>query len=206
MSRQALPRRNGQALPDQIEAVANQLHTYTPLQLLGKTACPGEGQFWSVPDLARFLKKDYGIVYDSTTSYRSLLKKCGMSYQRPAKQYKSHSEINLQEFEELLEKKTGCPCPICSRHRGFGGGGSVVVFASLLDAGLVSSRRDPDSLGGGKPRQYPFLRRTQSPNRGANRGALPTHECGSVGSVSGEDTPNLLGCADFAVVRSCPVA
>jgi len=92
--------------PDQIEAVANQLQTYTPAQLLGKTTCLGEGQFWSVPDLARLLERDYRLVYDSPTSYRRLLTDCGMSYQRPAKQYKSRSESNLQEFEELLEKKT----------------------------------------------------------------------------------------------------
>ncbi len=92
--------------PDQIEVISNQLHTYTPPQLLGKTASLGEGQFWSIPDLARLLERDYGIVYDSPTSYRSLLKKCGMSYQRPAKQYKSRSESNSAAFEELLEKKT----------------------------------------------------------------------------------------------------
>lgn len=93
--------------PDQIEAAQNQLHTYTPVQLLGKSGCLGEGQFWSVPDLARLVERDYGVVYDSPTSYRSLLLKCGMSYQRPTKQYKSHSAQNLQQFEELLEKKTG---------------------------------------------------------------------------------------------------
>jgi len=92
---------------DQIQALATQLQTYTPAQLLGKTACLSEGQFWSVPDLARLLERDYQLVYDSPTSYRSLLAKCGMSYQRPAKQYKSRSESNLQEFEERLEKKTG---------------------------------------------------------------------------------------------------
>src|SRR5438094_964615 len=38
--------------PEQIEAVQNQLHRYTPAQLLGRDACTGDGQFWSVGDLA----------------------------------------------------------------------------------------------------------------------------------------------------------
>jgi transposase len=90
--------------PDQIEAVTHQLQRYTPAQLLGKAACRADGQFWNVADLARLLERDYGVVYDSPTSYRTLLAKCGLSYQRPAKQYKSQSAQKVQEFEELLEK------------------------------------------------------------------------------------------------------
>ena len=93
--------------PPQIEAVQNQLHRYTPAQLLGRDACMGDGQFWTVPDLAQLLERDYGVVYQSPTSYRTLLATCDFSYQRPAKQYKSHSEVKLLEFEEALEKKTG---------------------------------------------------------------------------------------------------
>lgn len=92
--------------PDQIEAISHQLQTYTPAQLLGKTACLGEGQFWSVPELARLLERDYHLVYNSLTSYRRLLTECGLSYQRPAKQYKSRSESNIAEFEQLLEKNS----------------------------------------------------------------------------------------------------
>ena len=91
--------------PEQIEAVQNQLHGYTPAQLLGKEACGG--QFWTIPDLARLLERDYGVTYQSRTSFQTLLQKCGLSYQRPAKQYKSHSETKLMDFEEVLEKKTG---------------------------------------------------------------------------------------------------
>lgn len=90
--------------PDQIEAIANQLHTYTPAQLLGKEACFADGQFWNVADVARLLERDYEVAYDSLTSYRSLLAKCGLSYQRPAKQYKSQTAEKGQEFLELLEK------------------------------------------------------------------------------------------------------
>jgi transposase len=91
---------------EQIEALQNQLHRYTPMQLLGKDKCVGDGQFWSVPDLATLLARDYDVLYQSTTSLRTLLAKCEMSYQRPDKQYKSHSAVKLMEFEEQLEKKS----------------------------------------------------------------------------------------------------
>lgn len=97
--------------PEQIEAVQNQLHRYTPAGLLGRDHCLSDGQFWTVPDLARLLKRDMGVVYESQTSYRTLLQKCGLSYQRPAKQYKSHSEFKLMDFEEALEKKIRGHCP-----------------------------------------------------------------------------------------------
>lgn len=90
----------------QIEAVQTQLHRYTPAQLLGKDACVGSGQFWTVDDLACLLKRDYGVTYQSQTSYRTLLAKCDFSYQRPAKQYKSHSEAKVMDFEEALEKNS----------------------------------------------------------------------------------------------------
>jgi transposase len=93
--------------PEQIEAVQTQLHRYTPAQLLSRDHCVGDGQFWTVPDVAGLLERDYGVLYQSRTSYRTLLQKCGLSYQRPAKQYKSHSETRLMDFEERLEKKTG---------------------------------------------------------------------------------------------------
>lgn len=91
--------------PEQIEAVQNQVYGYTPAQLLGRDACVGDGQFWTVAELAHLLERDYGVSYQSDTSYRTLLGKCGFSYQRPAKQYKSHSEVKRMQFEEDLEKK-----------------------------------------------------------------------------------------------------
>ena len=93
--------------PEQIEAIDNQLHRYSPAQLLGTEACVAEGAFWNLPDLAILLFRDYGVVYDSPTSLRTLLGNCGLSYQRPAKQYKSHSQARVMAFEEALEKKAG---------------------------------------------------------------------------------------------------
>ena len=93
--------------PGQIERLQNQLHQYTPAQLLGPEACVGQGQFWSVPDVACLLERDYGVLYQSPTSYRTVLQTCEMSYQRPAKVYKSRSEAKVMAFEEGLEKKAG---------------------------------------------------------------------------------------------------
>jgi transposase len=92
--------------PEQIEKLMNQLHTYTPAQLLGRDACVGEGQFWTVGDLAKLVARDYEVTFQSPTSYRTLLAKCDLSYQRPAKQYKSHSDLKVMAFEEALEKKS----------------------------------------------------------------------------------------------------
>lgn len=93
--------------PQQIERLHNQLHQYTPAQLLGREVCAGQGQFWTLPDVTHLLERDYGVSYQSLTSYRSLLKNCEMSYQRPSKVYKSRSEAQIMAFEEALEKKTG---------------------------------------------------------------------------------------------------
>jgi len=91
--------------PDQIETLRNQLQRYTPAQLLGRDKCVGEGQFWTVPDLAHLVEREHGVRYQSPTSYYTLLGKCGFSSQCPAKQYKSHSDLKVMEFEETLEKK-----------------------------------------------------------------------------------------------------
>jgi transposase len=92
--------------PLQIEAIQTQLHRYTPAQLLGRDDCQGDGQFWSVAEVACLLQRDYGVVYQSATSYQALLAKCDFSYQKPSKQYKSRNQTKVMEFEELLEKNS----------------------------------------------------------------------------------------------------
>jgi transposase len=91
--------------PEQIEAIHNQLQTYTPAQLLGTDACIGLGQFWTRGDLAVLVERDYSVVYQSPTSYYSLLAKCGLSLQYPDKQFKSRNATKIMDFEETLEKK-----------------------------------------------------------------------------------------------------
>ena len=80
------------------------LHAYTPAQLLGPTRAIADGQFWSVADLETLLMQRYQVQYSSPTSYRTLFKQCGFSYQRSQKVYRSRSEAKVAELEELLDK------------------------------------------------------------------------------------------------------
>lgn len=109
--------------PEQIHQLQKQLHQYTPAQRLGKEATgPGDGSYWNVTDIARLIQQEYDVVYESHTSYYQLLAKCGMTYQRPAKQYKSHSASKLMAFEEELEKKTDGRGSGIAGHSDSGGG------------------------------------------------------------------------------------
>ena len=110
--------------PEQIEAVQTKLHRYTPAGLLGRDHCVGEGQFWTVPDVARLLQRDFGVIYASKTSYRTLMQKCELSYQCPAKQYKSHSiqvALNIQThgFRGAARKKNWWTLPRTHRTQSF---------------------------------------------------------------------------------------
>jgi transposase len=88
----------------ELEAVQAKLHQYRPHQLLRSDEYSGRGEFWTVSDLAVWLEREFDVVYRSATSYRSVLKQCGLSRQRPAQQYKSRSEAKVMSFEEALEK------------------------------------------------------------------------------------------------------
>ena len=86
--------------------MTTRLRTYTPANLFGETAATADGQFWTVEDLQRVVQQWYGVQYKARGSYHRLFARCGLSYQRPAKAYKSRSEAKIAEFEEQLEKKS----------------------------------------------------------------------------------------------------
>lgn len=88
----------------EIEELSQLLHGYTPAQLLGPEQSSGDGQHWRIADLQRVVEQRYGVRYQSLTSYRTLLTRCGFSYQRTTKQYKSRNESKVMDFEEQLEK------------------------------------------------------------------------------------------------------
>lgn len=88
----------------QIEALQHMLHQYTPKERLGYKASTADGQFWSVEDLAHVVRERYGVEYQSRTSYSSLLRLCGFSYQKTEKIFKSRSQTKVADFEEQLEK------------------------------------------------------------------------------------------------------
>jgi len=87
----------------EIEALQQVLHQYTPKERLGPKANPA-GQYWNVEDVAQIVREQYGIEYQSRTSYTNLLRLCGLSYQKTEKVFKSRSEAKVADFEEQLEK------------------------------------------------------------------------------------------------------
>jgi transposase len=88
----------------QIEALQRTLHQYTPKERLGPRASTSDGQFWSVEDLALSVREQYGVECQSRTSYSQLLHRCGFSYQKTEKVFKSRRESRVADFEEQLEK------------------------------------------------------------------------------------------------------
>ena len=88
----------------QIEDLQQRLHQYTPQELFGAGATTADGQFWTVADLARVVRMQFGVEYQSRTSYINLLALCGFSYQKTEKVFKSRSETKVADFEEQLEK------------------------------------------------------------------------------------------------------
>jgi transposase len=88
----------------QIEELQQKLHQYTPQELFGTKASTADGQFWSVEDLIHVVREQYDVEYKSRTSYISLLRLCGFSYQKAEKIFKSRSQIKVADFEEQLEK------------------------------------------------------------------------------------------------------
>ena len=88
----------------QIQELTEKLHLYSPHDLLGWQTQSASGQHWMVEDLARAVDKWYGIRWDSRTSYHTLFARCGFSYQRSAKVYKSRRERAVLDFEAVAEK------------------------------------------------------------------------------------------------------
>jgi transposase len=88
----------------QIEELQAKLHQYTPKEVFGAKANTVDGQFWTVADLIHVVRDQYGVEYKSRTSYSSLLRLCGFSYQKTEKIFRSRSQTKVADFEEQLEK------------------------------------------------------------------------------------------------------
>ena len=91
---------------EQIAALGERLRRYTPQALFGSEAATFEGQFWTVEDLQRAVERWYSVSYQSRTSCVTLLARCGFSYQRPARVFKSRREADVTAFEEAVEKNS----------------------------------------------------------------------------------------------------
>jgi transposase len=90
----------------QLADVERKLRQYRPVDVLGSTnVATTNGHYWTVPDLKLALQQWYGIVYQSNSAYRKLFHRCGFSYQRPGKVFRSRSAQKVADFAEQLEKK-----------------------------------------------------------------------------------------------------
>ena len=91
--------------PTQVAQVRAKLHQYRPVDVLGGgQVATADGLHWTVPNLRQALAMWQGVTYKSDTAYRTLLMRCGFSFQRAGKQYRSRSESKRMDFEEQLEK------------------------------------------------------------------------------------------------------
>jgi transposase len=89
----------------QLEEVAGKLRQYRPVDVLGPAGvATASGEHWTVPDLKQALAQWHGVVYQSDSSYRELFGRCGFSYQRTAKVFRSRAAEKVAAFEEQLEK------------------------------------------------------------------------------------------------------
>jgi transposase len=88
----------------QLAEVQERLHSYRPAQLFGDQVASPDGQFWTLDDLRHGLQVWYGVTYRSLASYRNVLKRCGFSYQRVERIYRSRSERAVADFAAEIEK------------------------------------------------------------------------------------------------------
>lgn len=87
---------------EQLGQVQDLLDRYQPCQLWADVRY----EHWRTDLLKRLLAERFEVVYQDDVSYHQVFKRCGYSYQRPARRYKSRSEEKVLEFEQQLEKKT----------------------------------------------------------------------------------------------------
>lgn len=91
---------------EQEQDLAQKLHEYRPQQVLERENYQGTGEFWTVASVKVVVEKWYGVGYGSLASYRNLLHRCGLSYQKSEGVYKSRpSEQVISDFEAEFEKK-----------------------------------------------------------------------------------------------------
>jgi putative transposase len=86
---------------EQSAVLKEKLHQYRPVDLQLSQAT-----YWTVSDVQTAVVQWFGVSYNDVDSYHGLLRRCGFSYQRTAKVYRSQpSAADVAEFETELEKK-----------------------------------------------------------------------------------------------------
>ena len=89
---------------EQVDVVSHKLEMYRPHDVLGPESHTVGGQHWTVEDLAAVIQRWYGVVFASRSSYQGLFARCGFTYQRTEKVYKSRRERAVMDFEAQVEK------------------------------------------------------------------------------------------------------
>jgi transposase len=89
---------------EQVEALRQKLEMYRPHEVFGPESHTVGGQHWTVEDLADAIHHWYGVVFASRSSYHGLFARCGFTYQRTEKVYKSRRERAVMDFEAQVEK------------------------------------------------------------------------------------------------------
>ncbi len=90
---------------EQLDDICRKLDQYRPIDVLGSVeVATASGLHWTIPDLKRALQQWHGVVYQRPSSYRQLFLRCGFSYQRTARIFRSRSAKQVAAFEEQLEK------------------------------------------------------------------------------------------------------
>jgi transposase len=90
--------------PEQLDDLREKLHRYTPRDLFGPNTQIASGQYWTVEDLVRAVQGWYGISWKTRASYHTIFARCGFTYQRTEKVYKSRRERDVADFEAQVEK------------------------------------------------------------------------------------------------------
>lgn len=104
------PKNSRKLTEAQCDDLQQRLHHYRPDQILAPEVRIESGKFWTVSDLAIAVEQWYGVIYKDRGSYRNLLHRCGFSYQKAERVYKSRpSEVEIAEFEADLEKSDRFP-------------------------------------------------------------------------------------------------
>lgn len=86
---------------EQSAVLKEKLHQYRPVDLHLSQAT-----YWTVSDVQAAVVQWFGVSYKDVDSYHGLLRRCGFSYQRTAKVYRSQpNAADVAEFEAELEKK-----------------------------------------------------------------------------------------------------
>ena len=89
---------------EQIAEIGRTLRLYSPRSRFGPQTATSDGLAWTVDDLERLIREEYGVEYQSIVSYYTVFKRCGYCYHQPSKTFRSRNEVAVVEFETQLEK------------------------------------------------------------------------------------------------------